>query len=584
MIDLLIDSMPVYLSDDLTLNITSRNPYLTKEGEFTLDIDISLQVDENRMAYKNIDRINNTINNKSNRAVELFIDGQLILSGTEVLISNTEDSVKIQILAGNSELNYKIRDNVLIRDLDLGTINYTAESAYQLNGMNDLNSFSRGDFCFPLIIVDDNGKQSLCNDIDRTWVYRLEEGGYFHKWNKPELSNLYPQLYLDFAITKLINSLGYSIVKNIFSTDPVLKYVLMVSCNNSTQLNKLYPNMTVRDFITKIEEAFSVVINIDNKNRTATIERLSDFINSAPQVCLNSTDNYSVEYQEQEDVIKGYQYKRGDTNFHKRMILKEDIITGRSCTGSNGFQSVVSNIQFFGGFQAVYDKNMLFKDVSSDTYYYIGKDNSTLILSEVGVFTDLHPGEKKEIECVPAECIWKDILFKILDDGIYPHDNNLSMNLPIVYKPIIDTNQNLDDAVLNGLEKEDKRDCIHIMFYNGPARLKIRRQLGMELNVSYPLAFTDHNSIYYRKQDDKWNQADNDPSKQLSLRINKVTSIMEDLIDTSSEYEFKLLSRAHINNVFEIKNRLFIAKESVTAITNGVMSVTGTFYPIIKSR
>lgn len=582
MIDLFIDSQPVHLANDITINITSRNPYLTKEGEFTLDIDISLHIPENRHVYKNIDRINNTINNKRDRPVELYIDGRLILSGTEVLISNTEESVKIQILAGNSELNYKIRDNVLIRDLDLGTITYTSDSALTLNGLDDLSSFSRGDYCFPLLLVDDNGTRTLCNDITRTWIFRTEDGTIIRNDDKPEYSNLYPQLYLDFAIAKLIESLGYSISKNIFSTDPLLKYVLMVSCNNSTQLNKLYPNMTVKDFLTKIEDAFSVVINIDNKSKTATIERLSDFITNASTAYVDALDDFSIEYQDKEDIIKGYQYKRGDTNYHKRMILKEDVITGRTYTGCNNFQGLLSNIQLFGGFQAVYDKNMLFKDNDTDTYYYIGKENTSLILSEVAVLTDLRSGEKKEIECVPAECLWKKLLFKILDDGQFPHENNISLNIPLIYKPIMDTNQNLDDALLNGIEKESKRDCINLMFYNGPAKIKIRRQLGMEFSVSYPLSFIDYNSIYHRVQDDKWDQIKNDSSKQLSLRINNVTSILEDHIDTSEEYKFKLLSRAHINNVFEIKNRLFIAKESVTMINNGFINYSGIFHPIKK--
>lgn len=582
MIDLFIDSLPVYLANDITINITSRNPYLTKEGEFTLDIDISLHIPENRRVYKNIDRINNTINNKRDRPVELYIDGRLILSGTEVLISNTEESVKIQILAGNSELNYKIRDNILIRDLDLGTITYTSDSALTLNGLDDLSSFSRGDYCFPLLLVDDNGTRTLCNDITRTWIYRTEDGTIIRNDDKPEYSNLYPQLYLDFAITKLIESLGYSISKNIFSTDPLLKYVLMVSCNNSTQLNKLYPNMTVKDFLTKIEDAFSVVINIDNKSKTATIERLSDFITNASTAYIDSMDDFSIEYQDQEDIINGYQYKRGDTNYHKRMILKEDVITGRTYTGCNNFQGLLSNIQLFGGFQAVYDKNMLFKDNDTDTYYYIGKENTSLILSEVAVLTDLRSGEKKEIECVPAECLWKELLFKILDDGQFPHENNISLNIPLIYKPIMDTNQNLDDTLLNGIEKESKRDCINLMFYNGPAPIKIRRQLGMEISVSYPLSFIDYMSIYYRTQDNKWDLICNDSDKLLSLRIKKVTSIMEDHIDTSEEYKFNLLSRVHINNVFEIKNRLFIAKESVTTINNGFIKYSGIFHPVKK--
>lgn len=583
MIDILIDSMPVYLSDDLTLNITSRNPYLTKEGEFTLDIDISLQVDENRMAYKNIDRINNTINNKSNRAVELFIDGQLILSGTEVLISNTEDSVKIQILAGNSELNYKIRDNVLIRDLDLGTINYTADSAYQLNGMNDIYEFTRGNYCFPLVLINDNGSKSLGNDFSRRWIYSPEDyEGPVQSGNLPEQSNLYPQLYLDFAIEKLIEALGYTISKNIFSIDPLLKYLVMASCNNSEHINKLYPNMTVKDFLTKIEESFSVVINIDNKNRTAVIERLSDFISNSASVCISSTDDFSIEYQDKKNEVKGYQYKRGDTSFHKRMILKEDVITSRPFYEYSDFQAVLSNIQFLGGFQYAYDKNFLFKDSSTNTYFYIAKENTDLILSEVGIFTDFRSVEKKEIECVPVECDWMTIKFAIVEQ--YTPDTNINMYCPVINKPIVDTNQNLDDVILNGINKEEIRDTVGVFFYNGPKRVDLIGPGGRILPVRYSLAFTDYNSITYRKEGDKWSQINNDPAKQLSLRINKVTSIMEDLINTSEEYKFKLLSRAHINNVFEIKNRLFIAKESVTVITNGVMSVTGTFYPIIKNH
>ena len=53
---LFIDGQEVVLPEQFELELITENPYFTRNGEYTYDIDIDLRVPQNRQIYKNIQR------------------------------------------------------------------------------------------------------------------------------------------------------------------------------------------------------------------------------------------------------------------------------------------------------------------------------------------------------------------------------------------------------------------------------------------------------------------------------------------------------------------------------------------------
>ena len=113
--------MVPHLPSTLGFELIRENPFFARRGDYTYDIDISLRDPHNRAIYDHIDRLTRA-GRPQNRRARLYCDGHVICDGTEVILKKEGDNVKIQILAGNSELNILTADeNLRIRDMDFGS-------------------------------------------------------------------------------------------------------------------------------------------------------------------------------------------------------------------------------------------------------------------------------------------------------------------------------------------------------------------------------------------------------------------------------------------------------------------------------
>lgn len=147
MTELFIDNKSVTLPQGLDLKIKQQNPLITKNGTFTLDLTLSLLERNNSILYKHIERLQAAAA-FDNRKALLISDGHIIINGTEAFISNTNEEVKIQLLSGNSELNYFMGTDAYISSLDLG-----AETDLSNERLNQVvkKSFPETPFCTPMV-------------------------------------------------------------------------------------------------------------------------------------------------------------------------------------------------------------------------------------------------------------------------------------------------------------------------------------------------------------------------------------------------------------------------------------------------
>ena len=116
MIEIYIDNKPVYPDFSGTLEIHDENPLFTKSGSFSYDLTIPLSESHNATQYQWINRINSDFV-PDDRPAKIVEDGKVILDGKEIVLEKDARNMKIQIVGGNSELNYSGKQR--LKELDL---------------------------------------------------------------------------------------------------------------------------------------------------------------------------------------------------------------------------------------------------------------------------------------------------------------------------------------------------------------------------------------------------------------------------------------------------------------------------------
>ena len=145
MTQLLIAGVEVTLPQNFTVTVKRENSFFTKNGEYTYDCTLRLDNPINRTLYGFLQRLNKTDQLDTKRTAVLIADGHVYARGTEIITRWTQESVTIQIVSGESELNYFIGQDQKIEELDLGEIETTVTL------ISPTDSFPDVEFCLPTI-------------------------------------------------------------------------------------------------------------------------------------------------------------------------------------------------------------------------------------------------------------------------------------------------------------------------------------------------------------------------------------------------------------------------------------------------
>lgn len=271
------------LSADLSFEMIRENPLFTRRGDYTYDIDISLDDPHNRAIYQHIDRLTANSHPK-NRKARLLADGHVIADGTEVVLSIQNNYAKIQILAGNSELNYITADaNIRVREMDFGRIPEPTLAIAQ-NVANKI--YPDANFAFPAVYVDKGEnpyKNSTIQNINDKPVYNTEDG-------------LWPMPYLLYYVEKFITLLGYSIseTKNALRNDIRWRRLLVINAYDTREYARMLPNWSAYEFLTYIEQFFNITIVVNPITKVAEIYNLYDWYNAQSPIEVEDTSVFDL--------------------------------------------------------------------------------------------------------------------------------------------------------------------------------------------------------------------------------------------------------------------------------------------------
>lgn len=315
MTQLYIDSKEVKLPSEFELELITENPYFTRVGSYTYEIEIDLHDPTNRNIYKNINRADVTQRIKNRKAV-IITNGLCAINGIEVILSIDSFTAKIQIIAGNSQLNYEGGEN------SIRSINFDKFTLDQNTAINTLfGTYPQFNATFTPIIsyVDKDGNASTLN------LVRVGENITFERVN-----NIAPQYYLLYYIDNLLQKLGFTKGTNELETDPTWQRIFVANPYKDSAPEELLPDWTINEFIEQIEKFFKCVVSINSITGIYDIINMDKYYENAKIIYLDEVIDNDLEKVYDTDTNYSYAYENVSYNlpsedYYNYLKLKDGI-------------------------------------------------------------------------------------------------------------------------------------------------------------------------------------------------------------------------------------------------------------------
>lgn len=250
MITLYLDGTQVYPDVSQNIKLTDQNPYFKLAGSYTLDVTFPMDILANREFFRNINRMEISKTAQSMKCV-LMADNSVVMDGLAHITEVTENSVKVQLEGGNSEINFLSEDGgAYIDKIDYGgitgkltVVNFEGEGIPEIHGATH----------------------------EGLMAYRL----------------------LD-IIESVLNNCGFTLDENFLDREPWNQlYVTPKSMSSDLRLS--LPHWTASEFLMQVRWLFNVTFKTDVVKKTVSIVSNMSFIDNGTLTKLEPIDEYKVE-------------------------------------------------------------------------------------------------------------------------------------------------------------------------------------------------------------------------------------------------------------------------------------------------
>ena len=330
MTTLYLNGKRAVVDEGQALKLVRENTYFTKSGTYTYNISLPI-CPENIAIFGMLSRKDI---NKSEVAynARLVVKNRDVVNGTATVTNISEDEIKVQLLGGNSELNfYNKNENRYIDELPLGTWYDVAGVTSSDLTMRSMAEMIRSQFNSDVSSVGiEAAYKNLCNKIwnENTkeapvdWValpcvnenfdvtcnnfgiktYTDNNG---NSKRCPAINNLdkvylSAQPYLVQMIERVFNNLGYPVLENCLRDNEFFMHLVIVTANNRSAIARALPHWTVAQFIEEIENLFGVVFLINESTKKTLIKSRGDYFKDNIVYIDNILDEYSVSMETDE--------------------------------------------------------------------------------------------------------------------------------------------------------------------------------------------------------------------------------------------------------------------------------------------
>ena len=594
MTELYIDKRPVVLPKNFSLEFTAENPFFTKNGKHTLEIALSLLNPENAKIYRHCNRLNSREGIASDRSAILIADNDVLLNGTEIITEITEKEVKIQLVSGESELNYFIGGDKKLNSLELGSFN--------------IHSTEEAGVFIPVFSSNEDTVYNEARIIDSNGG--ITAGGVKQPLIQPKLS---------FLVKQIITALGYTVSESVFDSG-FLQYIRVLNGKKTVKYSGMLPDWTVNEFFTELENLFNIAFIVDEYTKTVSVQFKNKYYADASKIFVDEVLDEFTETVDTENKLSYLKsnigYELIDDEYFKYQKLDKTIVD-RAQEIELASYGEIGLYYNNNAFDVSSLKNKIFKSLASDTQYICtvhtdipfsipqskkvnifrnGMNNRDGMNNLISLDLDI------SLKIIPAPMRVVDIP---VYDGPQTHvdrPGNVLYHM-IAPLPVTETDEGDDmdyllpgseededyidiQAVLEGGEESgsgsDAPDGMSIFFYTGRHDIfsEDYSYINTTKKVQYPVGFVD-----YLCEDDRFGERVLD---RMSLRLDSghgLKSLYDSVpVDTAREYTFKFIHRKKLDAkaIFVFRNKNFVCKQlQYTVGPDGIDPlVKGIFYPI----
>ena len=395
MTTLFLDGRQAVIDEGQALKLVREDTYFTKSGTYTYDITLPVCPD-NIAIFGMLSRkdISKTVEMKYKAL--LVVNNRDILNGTATVTNISEEEIKVQLMGGNSELNfYTKNENRYLDELELGTwYDDEAISSTDLT-MRTMGERIQSQFDSDIASMglhqaykklcrrlwNENTKDNPCKWVALPcWNENYEvtcnnfgikhfadESAYYACINDIDTVNLSAQPYLVPMIERIFEHLGYPIVENSLRDNEFFMHLVIVTANNRSAIAHALPHWTIKEFIEEIENLFAVVIHINEATKEASIKYRGNYFDEHIEYIDNVLEEYSVEVDSEntDDIANanvGYsevsEYDRIETDIKE--LAKYDY-SFDNADFSTGLQNLINHLYNLRRNDKTEDYSSLFK-------------------------------------------------------------------------------------------------------------------------------------------------------------------------------------------------------------------------------
>lgn len=284
MTELYLNDTQVVFDNSESVKITKENPYFTQSGTYTLDVSIPMNCPENRLFFSNLQRLDVSKSGMKKMDARLIADNHLLLSGSATINSVTDETIKVQLVGDNSDVNFiSSAEEVYIDEIDMGTTERKLV-------WNDWDGTAPGDvsqYVFMPVYDETNSR------VNNAASVRVLEGGSATL----TLSDLAPMPNLLTVLKKVIGYFGYAVTVNELDVSPWNRIVI-ANARKCSSLRLALPHWTVKEFLQEIQYFFNCTVIFNSYTKQAEIRSNKDYFTSMQPVAYESVDEYTAEVDE----------------------------------------------------------------------------------------------------------------------------------------------------------------------------------------------------------------------------------------------------------------------------------------------
>lgn len=603
MTELYIDGYPVILPEDFEIDFFAQNPFFTKNGEFTYDIDISLKYPENAKIYQHINRSHVDIRPVGRKAI-LVSNAMVITAGTEIVLKVENDIAKIQITSGNSELNYLSGGDKKIKELDLGKITALTTAI----GIESLTkSFPEYNFvCTPVYYTYEENAERL--EASTSKLYNLLKWGINSVTEYESGTELVAQPYLIYYIEKICQVLGYTIESNVLINSDIFRKLIVVNGYKTLNYNEMIPNWKVDAFISEVEKLCNVIFVVNQQKKTIRIMNVATFYETSSNTYIPANkvlDTKEKNFDQDESLYilyKNVKYNLPSEERYQYACLSEEVISLCETIHVPTYTDLYNR-----DLSSEYNKMIIYviDDTGLEFVMRTYKDGQNTfwqfyLVNDLKNRIDTETDTETEIKIVPAEILIKQWY---VSEGSLQHHQTVPVPLTRNMTPVVEATtetDGLNEYITQGVPESEIPDRIYVAIYSGV-------QGGMYWsgvkgghtadgttypNFVYPYSLNRPYYVVHRdnltyKSDQKLLKYGNDNQ---TLSIKGTSGLYNTLygenidVDTDTEHVKNFLSGKILDpmTIFVIDNKKYYCKQLHYKIRPSGISeqVEGTFYPM----